>query len=299
MKNRQLLLIIAALLLLLLESCRTLEERCAERFPTQVEEKIVERTYVDTLILPWHSVEYLDTTVCPPSRDTVLKIKTVTRKLPGDTVYYEYMCIDTQIVYRDQAKLNYLQQVVNVQRAKMETKSNRMNRLGWVIGACGKVGTAKVTDARRAVAMIGKQQGYSLNKIGRAINKHHSSVHHYQVTGQSFVNQDDPFKGKLHDTVRELNINIATIMKSFSFEPGPPLWPEQYTDYFTFDVNTEEHKIANCIKEAVAEAAEPTYETRGVRHLFTDNQVLVDELKDAAYGYEIPFQHVHVPEHYG
>lgn len=89
-------------------SCKTLEQKCSERFPSEVTEVVTETLKRDTIITPWHTVEFVDTTECLPSTDTNLVFKTIVKKLPPDTIYHETVCVDTIIVHQDQEKVNWL-----------------------------------------------------------------------------------------------------------------------------------------------------------------------------------------------
>lgn len=120
---------VIGILVVLLNSCATLEQRCAERFPQQATEVVKERNITDTIITGWHTIEYLDTTLCPPSADTVYKIKQVTKVIPGDTLINEYTCIDTILINTDQPKINYLKEKIKEQSLKIKTRG----KLWWVI----------------------------------------------------------------------------------------------------------------------------------------------------------------------
>lgn len=123
-------------LLIAFAGCKTLEQKCSDRFPSEVTEVVTETVKTDTIITPWHTVEFVDTTECLPSTDTNFVIKTIYRQLPPDTIYYEYECIDTMIVYRDQEKVNWLIQELKTREVVLEDAKKTRRRLMWgLIGA--------------------------------------------------------------------------------------------------------------------------------------------------------------------
>jgi hypothetical protein len=130
------------LLLLLASSCKTLEQRCEERFPQEVQEVVRETHRTDTIIVPWHSVEFVDTTVCPPSADTNYVIKRITKQLPGDTIYHEVMCIDTVMVFSDQPKVNYLTAELQHTRTTLAQAQGKYKTGIWVIAFLGLLSIA-------------------------------------------------------------------------------------------------------------------------------------------------------------
>ncbi|MEO0627788.1 MAG: hypothetical protein AAFY91_12420 [Bacteroidota bacterium] len=127
---------IALLVSTALFSCKSLETKCIERFPTTTKTEVREVTYKDTIIIPWNSVEFVDTTYCPPNlTDTLEVIKSVIKSIPGDTIYREYVCTDTVLVNQDEELVQYLrsQQAETLRRLeKYQRKS--YTRLWLVIG---------------------------------------------------------------------------------------------------------------------------------------------------------------------
>ena len=100
---------IIAFYLLAMTGCKTLEEKCIDRFPPRTVTEVRTTMITDTLILPDSWVEYIDTTICPPGLiDTLVVIKTRTRFLPGDTIYTDVVCTDTVAINSDASKVAYL-----------------------------------------------------------------------------------------------------------------------------------------------------------------------------------------------
>lgn len=125
-------LLILSLALALLASCKTLEERCAERFPQETTEVIREVVRTDTIILPDHWVEFVDTTDCPPSPEPTQVIKTIVKEIPGDTIYHEVVCMDTITIYQDQAKLNYLSSELKRTTEKWKEAQGKATARTWM-----------------------------------------------------------------------------------------------------------------------------------------------------------------------
>jgi hypothetical protein len=108
-------------LLYLLTGCKSLEQRCLERFPTTSETVVREYTVTDTLILPEQLVEYVDTTYCPPALpDTVMFTKRVVRYLKPDTIYRDVICTDTVTVLREDARLAGLETELATTRQRLK-----------------------------------------------------------------------------------------------------------------------------------------------------------------------------------
>lgn len=89
-------------------------------------------------------------------------------------------------------------------------------------------------------------------------------------------------------------------MQPINFREEPPLWAEQYTDLFNFEIKTD----SELLKQAVGKSVE-TFETGTDYYklengcIAVDNQLLVDELKEQLYGFEIVYRHTHIPQFYG
>lgn len=119
--------------LLLLGSCKTLEQKCIERFPVEQKEIVRETLRTDTLILPdsWVEIEFIDTTECLPSVDTIYKIKTIRKEkqLPPDTIYHDVMCIDSVIVYEDKELVEYLTGQLEITEALLKSKKKDYRKL--------------------------------------------------------------------------------------------------------------------------------------------------------------------------
>lgn len=81
---------------------------------------------VDTLTIPTYSVEYVDTTYCPPGlADTLIVTKQVVRWIPADTIVREIPCIDTVIVHRDAERVAYFQQQLEITRQELKEAKNK------------------------------------------------------------------------------------------------------------------------------------------------------------------------------
>jgi hypothetical protein len=133
--KRQLLLLIS--LIALATSCKTLEEKCAERFPKEVTYEVRERRISDTLMIPVHTMEYIDTTNCPPSDTPTVVIETKYIEVPGKTIEYEVQCMDTVTIYPDQEKINYLSEQLRIAKAEAEAARNGCKDRSWIILGLG------------------------------------------------------------------------------------------------------------------------------------------------------------------
>lgn len=151
-----------------------------------------------------------------------------------------------------------------------------------------------VADARKIVASIAYQNGMTLQAIGTALNRHHSSVLYSIGAVEALTTTDDKFRHWITEVRSRINGKKTQIMSKIKFDDGPLLWPEAYTDHFVFAEEVDMQTLDECLQGASREAGEPPY-YRKDRHVITDSQMLVDELKDAAFGYELPFQHTHIP----
>ncbi|RME95481.1 MAG: hypothetical protein D6772_13090 [Bacteroidetes bacterium] len=125
------------LLILTLASCASLEQRCLERFPTTTTEVVRTETRTDTIILPWHTVEFVDTTICPPSQDTLVLIQTKTKQLPPRIITHEVQCVDTVLVQQDAARVAYLTQQLNQLLTQKTETQRKQSRNTWLIVGLG------------------------------------------------------------------------------------------------------------------------------------------------------------------
>lgn len=126
------------LLLLWLSGCKTLEDKCLERFPLVATTEVREVVVTDTLVLPDTWIEYVDTTVCPPGlQDTLLVIRERTRFLPGDTIYRETICVDTVTIHADAAKLAYLASSKQRLEGQLEEANVSARRKNWLLLGAG------------------------------------------------------------------------------------------------------------------------------------------------------------------
>lgn len=165
----------------------------------------------------------------------------------------------------------------------------------------GKAKNPYFVDARRVFATIAKEYGYTTLKTGEYLGKDHSTIVYYLKKQEDLITYDADLRKKQDGTRTKLRSYFRStkeVMTKVDFEPAPNLWPEQYTDHFVVCNRATGESVNAAIKEALIAADIPTYDRQGT-HVFTSNQLLVDELKDALYGAEIPFIHTHIPEHYG
>lgn len=165
-----------------------------------------------------------------------------------------------------------------------------------------------VVDARRIIVIIGRELGYSLQAIGQSMGRHYSSIIHLERTYKDLFDTDLTFRAHALHALKAFNL-IIQLSKSeermdnskLTFAPEPELWPEEWTDAFSFDLQQLEKDRAS-IEDAInaaSERADNPPHAFALGHVFTSHQVLVDELKDQLYGAEIPFRHIHIPEYYG
>lgn len=109
------------------------------------------------------------------------------------------------------------------------------------------------------------------------------------------MQQDSDFADKAALVLEKINQTITT-MQTVIFENDTEfgLWPEMYTDYFNFATNANADELTECLHKAQSNAGEAVMYRQG-HHLFTDDQVLVQELKEMLYAFEIAYQHTHIP----
>lgn len=98
------LTIIAALVLL--AGCLPagkLAQRCAEQYPCQVDTVLETQVRVDSFIIPWHTVEYVDTTICPPADTETVIVKELIVEVPPRVITRERIDTTTLVIYADSA----------------------------------------------------------------------------------------------------------------------------------------------------------------------------------------------------
>lgn len=132
---------IASLLAALLSSCASQEKLarlCAESYPCDTSTIVRERVVNDTIIEPSVWVEYLDTTQCPPSADTILVIKEVKKDVGPIIIIRRDTILDTVQQVRDPAlisfyenKISALQEQLSKQEHKL-IKAKAKKGLGWL-----------------------------------------------------------------------------------------------------------------------------------------------------------------------
>lgn len=139
--------------LFLCGGCKPLEQKCIERFPPTVTERVVEKTFTDSLYITEREVSYIDTTECLPAKVPYIVVKTVTKTLPGETVFYEYTCTDTIIEYRDAAKVQYLTtELAKNQTLLSESRALNRKRLYWIAAIMAAVGILVILVVYRYAA---------------------------------------------------------------------------------------------------------------------------------------------------
>lgn len=132
-----LFLLLAFCLLFGATSCTaSLETRCAEIFPRVTTTEVRTNIVPDTIIIPFSSVEYIDTTACPPGlKDTAYIVKHLMVPVPGDTIYRQVMCTDTVVINRDAVLVQWLSgqnEALKIRNANLSRTAN--TRLFFIIG---------------------------------------------------------------------------------------------------------------------------------------------------------------------
>lgn len=85
-----------------------------------------------------------------------------------------------------------------------------------------------------------------------------------------------------------------------NFNKEPDMWPEEFTDLFSFDTNATPAQVEECISGAVRRVNSNSHYKQLNSHQFVSNdQIFVEELGDSAYGCELIFQHTHIPKSFG
>jgi hypothetical protein len=122
---------IGLLIISLFSACGTTKKMESEPcLPDTIYEwALAHRIDTMTIIEPWHTVEYVDTTMCPPCRpDTVIIRKTIYQDTPGDIIFQER--IDTVRVDQNGAQVKYLANLVK--EYEIENSAYRKER-NWLI----------------------------------------------------------------------------------------------------------------------------------------------------------------------
>jgi hypothetical protein len=158
----------------------------------------------------------------------------------------------------------------------------------------------RIMDVRRIFVGLAQGAGESISAIARFLNRDRSTILHLLRTHQYFYNTYPDYANKVNRVKQELQskYKLHPFMKQVTFPKQPDLWPEQYTDLFLIDESEDIENVQQSVQVALDGADSPVHLFEG-RMVFTDSQLLVDELKDVLYGAEIAFQHTHIPEHYG
>ena len=75
-----------------------------------------------------------------------------------------------------------------------------------------------------------------------------------------------------------------------------PLWPETFTDCILCDLNEESIRVTDTMLAAVKRIGKSIFQVDPVNYaLYTDDQVLTEELKAELVQDEIAFRHTHYP----
>lgn len=128
---------IIILTLIAFASCKSLERKCIERFPSDTTEVVRTTLRTDTIITPWHTVEVIDTTVCPPAKDSTIVVKTITKRIEGQTIYYPVECIDTLVVFRDKEKVEWLTSELKSKESLLKAAKKATRQMMFVSIAVG------------------------------------------------------------------------------------------------------------------------------------------------------------------
>lgn len=127
MKN--LILLLAAMAAL--SSCDVMKPLQEVPYAPVVKDSIVyrERVVTDTIILPDHYVEYIDTTECPPSAEPVIITQERRVTLPGKTVYLDRIHTDTVTIRTNLTRENELIREANERTRKLNELSAKHKTL--------------------------------------------------------------------------------------------------------------------------------------------------------------------------
>lgn len=89
-------------------------------------------------------------------------------------------------------------------------------------------------------------------------------------------------------------IDIPTTIR---FSEEPDLWDIQYSDCYFLDHHANVHKVFGAVTTARTEAGGPIYHwIPELRALFTDDQLMVEKMKESLYLAEIAYRHTHIPK---
>lgn len=80
-----------------------LAQVCADRYPCRVDTVPVIETRIDSFIIPWHTVEFVDTTICPPADTFTMVVKEVVVDVPPRVITRHRIDTTLQVVYADSA----------------------------------------------------------------------------------------------------------------------------------------------------------------------------------------------------
>jgi hypothetical protein len=122
-----------------------LAQKCAEQYPCEDSLTVREITRTDTVELTDTYIEYLDTTICPPSANGVTVIDIDTVRVPGRKVVITRTVMDSTWYRLDQAALAVMQQDLDeadkaiakliTEKAVVQAKLKASKkRFGWALG---------------------------------------------------------------------------------------------------------------------------------------------------------------------
>lgn len=169
----------------------------------------------------------------------------------------------------------------------------------------GKSRKRKIVDARKIIVWYARMNRYTVIDIGKRLNRHHTSILNLTQSYLSLFQTDEQFKShsqavdkKLRSLKFKNKIKRINAMKKNEFLEVPPLWPEEATNLFNFDINTSVETIKACVCDASKEADNAEYDFLNDFQLITSNQMFVESIVVYAFGYEIPFNHHFIPAEY-
>jgi hypothetical protein len=100
--------LIYLILVLAISGCispRKLAKKCAEEYPCEIDTIELVRMERDSFIIPWHTVEFIDTTECPPADTASIVIKEVVKEIPPRVIVRDKLDTVLQLVYADSARV--------------------------------------------------------------------------------------------------------------------------------------------------------------------------------------------------
>lgn len=167
----------------------------------------------------------------------------------------------------------------------------------------GRSRKVKIVDARKIVVGLARMKGLSFPAIGKGLNRDHSSIIYLNKEFENLLKYDEQFKADSEAVAKKLKVaklKRIIAMKKVQFKSVPPLWPEEHTTFFNFDLNADPTEIKDCVIQAAVETATPKteFELLNDFQLVTSSQVMVESLVTFAFGYDIAYNHFFIPADY-